>query len=706
MGGLRTAIALLWLVLQPVIFHWNAVIRRTTYVPWDLPGFHTPLESGVVEALSRHRLPLWDPYTYAGYPLHANSQAQIFYPLAWPVFAKTVWSKPGQLFYWLEWETVLHISLAGLFTWWLLRRAGCGYWPALFGATVYQLGFFFTSQVQHLGAVCAAAWMPLVWLALLELARRFSWPWFGALAAALALSFLAGFMAMTLVVYGSAVALALGLWISRRAQARVLGWTALAILASLLLIAAQLVPTAMWGPHSHASLRWMWAPGEGIPPYALLSAIRPDWFHVFEPDQYKERFNLTFMYFYSGQAALWLALAAPWLRTSLPARLFGGLAAVFTIVMFGSFTPGYLFLFHLLPHAVQGAVYIHFVMAAVSLAVAIAAALALAHIGSGRRAWVAAVVTVATCLELWAVGSNRSLNTAQGSWKLIDSCDIYFERYSTLPVLRGWLYATTPPERLDSTQDNYRFATPAPATRLPALNGDDPFAPLRLLHYRQLFATGPYWIRRYPVADAASPLLPAANVGFLLHHGDVPDLPALKAAGWEEIPWGDGKPLHVFRNSQVLPRYYLVPEVRAAESADAALRVLKGIDPRRVAVVEGAADAPASGATSPTPVEVVSYRPDRVELRATLDSPAYLVAAESWAPGWRARVNGRAARLYPTNLAFQGLPLAAGRQDIVLEYVPTAAYVAFVVSALSWLVLGCGMIYASRRSAMLSVPGQ
>ena len=84
---------------------------------------------------------------------------------------------------------------------------------------------------------------------------------------------------------------------------------------------------------------------------------------------------------------------------------------------------------------------------------------------------------------------------------------------------------------------------------------------------------------------------------------------------------------------------------------------------------------------------MVSYRPDRVELRTTAVRPAYLVIAESWAPGWRARLDGRPADLHPTNLAFQGLPLPAGSHRVIFEYVPTTAYAAFGVSALAWLAL-------------------
>src|SRR6185369_11142950 len=114
-----------------------------------------------------------DPYVYGGYPIHADIEAQVLYPPAWPAFLLGAARQRDTVLYWLEWEAVLHIGLAGLFTAWLLRRSACGWWASIFGATVFQLGCFFSAQAQHLGAVCGAAWMPLAWLAVMELARGF-----------------------------------------------------------------------------------------------------------------------------------------------------------------------------------------------------------------------------------------------------------------------------------------------------------------------------------------------------------------------------------------------------------------------------------------------------------------------------------------------------------------------------------------------------
>ncbi len=153
-------LALFLLVLQPVLFFWKVLVARRAHIPYDLNGIHSPLVSVVVEALRHGRFPLWEPYTYAGYPLHADVQAQIFYPPAWLVFLKCTLGREDSILYWLEWLVVLHVMLAGIGAYLLLRRLDCGRAAAFFGGTAFQLGCYFAAHPQHLGGVAATAWMP------------------------------------------------------------------------------------------------------------------------------------------------------------------------------------------------------------------------------------------------------------------------------------------------------------------------------------------------------------------------------------------------------------------------------------------------------------------------------------------------------------------------------------------------------------------
>src|SRR5262249_2997106 len=140
-------------------------------------GFHLPLLSYLGQCVRRGVAPLWDPYLYCGAPIHADSQAQAFYPFTWLAILAGNHSQGHKLFYWVPAVVALHMTLGGLFAYVPLPRIDLCRPAALFGASVFQLGGFFASQTQHLGAICSAPWLPLAILAVFELRFRWSARW-------------------------------------------------------------------------------------------------------------------------------------------------------------------------------------------------------------------------------------------------------------------------------------------------------------------------------------------------------------------------------------------------------------------------------------------------------------------------------------------------------------------------------------------------
>jgi hypothetical protein len=673
------------LTVQPVVFFWKTLVSKTTHIPWDLTGFHAPLVAVVVEALKRGRLPLWDPYTYAGYPLHADMQAQLFYPPAWPAFLLGV-VREDAIFYWLEWLVALHLVLAGAGAYLLLRRLWCGRGAALFGATVFQLGCFFTSQPQHLGAVAGAAWMPFAWLGVVALADGFTLRRFALFSAALAMVFLAGFAAITLVAYGATLLLALGLAIQRKARMLPL-IVLLGFAMAALLSAVELLPARELSANSASSQRWRWNEPEGVTPRAMIGAVLPDYLHVFTPfdrSKFTEQANFTFLYFYNGQLAAWLALLALFARKG-PARIFAVLAGISLVIVCGGHLPGYALVFRALPKAVRNAAYVEFAIAAYSLSVAVAAALVLQKLLRGRERW-AMAVALATGIELLLIASNRPMNSGEGGWKGHDSTRLMMRQPDLLPAVRALVHETEPPLRIDTAEWSPRFTGSAPLLRLPSANGDNPFAPLRMLAYRGLYAKVTPWERQYPIENFESPLIGAANVGFIMHNGAPLDEDRLRRAGWVPVPVKSERPLLIYRNLGVLPRYRLAQSVRPACSMGEALAVLPGVDPRSAAVVEGLTSPPPPAPGPPGRVHVLRYAPERVELLVNADRPSFLVAAEGYAPGWKAAVDGRPAAVYPADVAFMGLPVASGRHRVNLFYRPLSLYFGAAVSAIAWML--------------------
>src|SRR5262249_30352784 len=117
------------------------------------------------EELSYGRLPLWNPYTYAGHPFLADVQSAVFYPPSLLVMAISSWFG-GFSLYALEWQAVLHFSLAGVFTFVFARGEFRRMQTSHFGNASPALAAFLTSIIFTFGGYLTA--YPSQQLAILE----------------------------------------------------------------------------------------------------------------------------------------------------------------------------------------------------------------------------------------------------------------------------------------------------------------------------------------------------------------------------------------------------------------------------------------------------------------------------------------------------------------------------------------------------------
>ena len=90
-------------------------------------------------------------------------------------------------------------------------------------------------------------------------------------------------------------------------------------------------------------------------------------------------------------------------------------------------------------------------------------------------------------------------------------------------------------------------------------------------------------------------------------------------------------------------------------------------DPAQTAIVEG---EPAGEPFTPGDVQVDSYTANKIELRTHSEDDAFLVAADTWYPGWQATIDGQSARLYIADVAFRGLRVPAGDHRIEMRFTP------------------------------------
>jgi hypothetical protein len=111
-----------------------------------------------------NRLPLWNPYLWAGAPFLADGQHSALYP-----FSLVFWVLPLPQAY--GWFTVLQFWMAGVCMYVLARTLGANRAGGLLAGIVYQLSAVYVVSTVFTMIIAAMVWLPLL-LALIELVIR------------------------------------------------------------------------------------------------------------------------------------------------------------------------------------------------------------------------------------------------------------------------------------------------------------------------------------------------------------------------------------------------------------------------------------------------------------------------------------------------------------------------------------------------------
>jgi hypothetical protein len=667
------------LLVEVAVFYRHVLFYPGWVFPWDFRGVHVPLATFVADSIRRGELPLWDPYTYCGNPIFANIQAALFYP---PVFAATVagsWLGRDLLPRLLAFAVAAQVWVAGLCTFALLRRLGARPAAAWIAATMYQLGCFFSSQAEHMGAMHAASWLPLAWLCVAELRSRLRWFWLATLSAALAMTVLAGLPQAAVAAFGSVLVLAIVMALFGLGR-RVLPFHVLLAWAwGLLLAAVQIIPTIELTRNSVAKYRTEWlGSGGGIKLGALVSLIIPDYWNVFDLSKFHGPSDPTFLYLYSSLLGLALAVAAICWKPGPWVRVFSVLTMAATIWMLGDSTPIGRAIIQALPAGIRIGIHPEFTSAAFSLGLAVLAGCGADRLLRGARLQVIAGAVIA--VELVVVSSGRPFNTASvmaDPGITHDSADGSRELVTRLRALTG---ASVPPYRFDMADVSYLWSNSGPLLEAPTANGCDPLAPERIIQVRLSFSPGARWGSCYQVVNPSSPVLGLANVRYLLSTSAI-------ANGAVSLIAETGG-YRIYEYARTLPRFHLLSRVKPVHDLAEAASALHApdFDPSQAAIVEATAEElGVLPAAAPGRVDVVSYAPSAVTLRTHSSSPSFLLGADAWYPGWEATIDGQPTRLYIADVAFRGVRVPAGDHRVEMRFAPRILYRSAAVSLIALL---------------------
>jgi hypothetical protein len=182
--ALVSASPYLGLLAVCLTFFWKLAFTNLILARGDMFLYFYPNWNYAADAVRHGHLPLWNPYLFMGVPFFANSQTGVLYPLnlalAWLPTTRAI-----------NLTIILHIWLAGAGAYIFARRSlGLSRWAAWLGAVTLALGGYLSAQVEHVNQLQALSWLPFLFT-FFDLALE-RWRWGLALAAVVAIQFLAG----------------------------------------------------------------------------------------------------------------------------------------------------------------------------------------------------------------------------------------------------------------------------------------------------------------------------------------------------------------------------------------------------------------------------------------------------------------------------------------------------------------------------------
>jgi hypothetical protein len=145
-------------------------------------------------------------------------------------------------------------------------------------------------------------------------------------------------------------------------------------------------------------------------------------------------------------------------------------------------------------------------------------------------------------------------------------------------------------------------------------------------------------------------------------------------------------------------RAWIVGHALAAATHEEAfeLVVSPGFRPLEQVVLERPVE-PAVPQAGPFELEIQDEAPCRWRFAASSATPGWLVVAQAFYPGWKARVDGQESEVLRANYGLTAIELPAGRHEIVLEYDPPSFRIGAWCSAVALGLIAFGLVFGHRR---------
>jgi hypothetical protein len=140
--------------------------------------------------------------------------------------------------------------------------------------------------------------------------------------------------------------------------------------------------------------------------------------------------------------------------------------------------------------------------------------------------------------------------------------------------------------------------------------------------------------------------------------------------------------LRTYRNKHWLPRARFVTQWEIVPDRSQILPRMRaeGFNPAANVFLEEHPSIAPSGGDAAATVQMRKYTPLHVVVEVQCGQPGMLVLADTWYPGWKARVDGISAPLYRADWVLRAVAVPAGEHRVEFYYAPATVIIGGSVS--------------------------
>ncbi|MCX5687867.1 MAG: YfhO family protein [Candidatus Omnitrophica bacterium] len=332
-GWVSKTIPIFILVGLAIVFFSDVLFQNKIFIHRDLSRFFYPLREFSATQFLSGKIPLWDPYIQCGSPHLAELQTCVFYPLS---VVYLLFSYPQAFNYFI----IIHIILAGLFIYILMRNWGYSSHASFLSAVIFMFSGYIISVINLLASLASVVWLPLVIL-FYERAVKKDW---------VKNSIITGFFMVLIFLGGEPVVLYATFFILILMSGLRVKPMMLAIAVFIGLVSFQIIPFLEFLRYTSRNLMdfneaSMWS----LPVYALSELFFP---YLSESDYiYKDYWTRQswLLVYYMGIATIVFTFISLKFDSTKRRRTIFYILALGLVLSFGRYTPLYYFLYSYLP---------------------------------------------------------------------------------------------------------------------------------------------------------------------------------------------------------------------------------------------------------------------------------------------------------------------------------------------------------------------